>query len=250
MGAGEQTMRASEVRIAMWSGPRNISTAMMRAFGNRDDTVVVDEPLYAHYLKSTDAPHPGADEVITSQETDWRRVVAELTGPIPDGASVWYQKHMSHHLLEGMTLEWLLTLQNAFLIRSPREMLASLAKVLPRPTLADTGLPQQVALYDWLRARGRQPPVVDARDILMQPAHVLGQLCEASGIPFSERMLSWPPGPRATDGVWARHWYSSVTNSDGFAPWQPREVDLPAVVAPLLEPCEGLYARLYAERLC
>ena len=143
----------------------------------------------------------------------------------------------------------MLSLRNAFLIRSPREMLASLARVLSDPALEDTGLPQQVALFDWLCAHGRTPPVVDARDVLQQPRRVLAALCDALGIDFTERMLRWPPGPRDTDGVWARHWYSSVTNSGGFTPWSAREVDLPVRLQPLLEPCEALYQRLYAERI-
>ena len=237
------------LRVAMWSGPRNISTAMMRAFGNRPDATVVDEPLYAHYLQQTGAPHPGAEEVIASQDTDWRAVVGWLTGPIPDGHALWYQKHMTHHLLDHIERDWVLQLRNAFLIRSPREMLASLARVLAEPTLADTGLPQQVALYEWLCERGLRPPVVDARDVLREPVRVLAALCASLGLEFTEAMLQWPAGSRETDGVWARHWYSSVTNSLGFTPWRDREVELPAVVAPLLAPCEALYERMYYERI-
>lgn len=240
---------AAPVRVAMWSGPRNISTAMMRAFAARGDTAVSDEPLYAHYLHHTGAAHPGADEVIASQPTDWREVVARLTGPVPGARPVWYQKHMSHHLLSHITRDWVLALRNAFLIRSPAAMLASLARVLPAPTLDDTGLPQQVALYEWLTARGVTPPVVDGEDVLRDPPRLLAALCGALGLDYTPAMLTWPPGPRPEDGVWAKHWYASVTNSAGFTPWQPREVTLPASVAPLLAPCEALYARLHAVRL-
>src|SRR5256714_224645 len=141
-------MPANEVRIAMWSGPRNISTALMRSWGNRPDTVVCDEPLYAHYLLRTHAPHPGAAEVIACHESDWQKVVACLTGPIPDGKAIFYQKHMCHHLLPDIDRSWLDQVTNCFLIREPREMLNSLAKHLPNPTLEDTGLPQQVELFD------------------------------------------------------------------------------------------------------
>lgn len=233
----------------MWSGPRNISTAMMRAFGARDDAAVCDEPLYAYYLHETGLAHPGAAEVIASQPTDWQTVVAQLTGPIPGGKTVWYQKHMSHHLLPAVDREWLIDLRNAFLIRSPKAMLASLARVLPHPTLDDTGLPQQVALFDWLRACGQTPPVVDAEDVLRDPPRLLAALCARLGLAFTPDMLSWDPGPRPTDGVWARHWYGSVANSGGFTPWQPRDVQLTDTVAPLLAPCEELYQRLYRERL-
>jgi hypothetical protein len=239
----------SGVRIAMWSGPRNISTAMMRAFGNRADTTVVDEPLYACYLQQTRAPHPGADEVIASQSTDWRVVAERLTGPIPGGHPVWYQKHMSHHLLDEIGRDWILALRNAFLIRSPAEMLASLARVLEQPALEDTGLPQQVALYDWLRGHGLEPPIVDARDVLRDPARMLAALCDRLGVAYSSAMLHWPPGPRETDGVWAKHWYASVSNSSGFTPWRPRDTELPEQVRGLLAPCERLYQRLYDERI-
>jgi hypothetical protein len=249
MNATMQGPSATPVRIAMWSGPRNISTAMMRSFGARSDTAVCDEPLYACYLAATGAPHPGAQEVIASQPTDWREVVRYLTGPVPDGRPVWYQKHMSHHLLPQIERTWIRGLRNAFLIRSPKAMLASLARVIDRPQLEDTGLAQQVELYDWLRGQGQTPPVVDGEDILTDPDRMLARLCEALALPFARDMLSWAPGPRPTDGVWARHWYDSVANSSGFTPYRPREVELPPVVAPLLEPCQALYDRLYEVRL-
>ena len=186
------------VRIAMWSGPRNISTAMMRAFGNRPDTVVTDEPLYGHYLLRTGLDHPGREAVIGAQETDWRKVTAALTGPVPGGRRVWYQKHMTHHLLPEIGRDWLDRLTNCFLIRDPREVLASYVRTRAQPTLADLGLPQQVAIFEQVRARtGRVPPVLDARDVLCDPRRMLGLLCATIGIPFSERMLAWPPGPRA-----------------------------------------------------
>src|SRR5262245_40777183 len=144
-------MMPSPVRIAMWSGPRNISTAMMRSWGNRPDTFVCDEPLYAHYLQQTGIDHPGAAEVIATHERDWARVVDWLTGPIPDGKPIFFQKRMAHHLLPQIDRTWLGLVSNAFLIRAPREMLASLAKVLPHPTVADTGLPQQVEIFEWVR---------------------------------------------------------------------------------------------------
>ena len=237
-------------RIAMWSGPRNISTAMMRAWENRPDTFVTDEPLYAHYLKETGAPHPDADEVIAAGETDWRKVVAFLTGPIPEGKSVWFQKQMSHHLLPHIELEWVERLTNGFLIREPREMLASLIAVTPQPKLSDTGLPQQVKLFEWLRKRtGKTPPVVDARDVLENPADLLTKLCAAVGVEFTDAMLSWPPGTRKTDGVWAKHWYAIVEQTTGFGRYQPKAKPVPAAFSGLLEECETLYQKLHAHRL-
>lgn len=241
---------AEGIRIAMWSGPRNISTAMMRSFGNRADCYVSDEPFYAHYLAHTGKDHPGREEVLAHHESDWRVVARQLTGEIPEGRRVWYQKHMSHHLLPHMEREWMTALRHAFLIRSPDAMLASLARVLPEPALEDTGLPQQVAVYDWLVERtGEAPPVVDARDVLADPRGTLTRLCAALGIPFDDAMLHWPPGPRATDGVWAKHWYAAVERSTGFEPPGPETGRVPARLEPLRAQCAELYARLYERRL-
>jgi hypothetical protein len=237
-------------RIAMWSGPRNISTAVLRAWGNRPDTFVTDEPLYAHYLLKTGAAHPGADEVIAHHETDWRKVIAWLTGPIPEGRSIWYQKHMTHHLLPEIDRGWLDQLTHAFLIRDPREMLISLAKNLPNASLRDTGLPQQTEIFEHVwRSGGRVPPVVDARDVLEDPRRMLTLLCEALGVPFDDAMLHWPRGRRDTDGVWAKHWYASVEKSTTFEPYNPKDEPLPDYLQPLLRECLPHYERLYAVRL-
>jgi hypothetical protein len=234
----------------MWSGPRNISTAMMRSFGNRDDTVVCDEPLYAHYLLETGLEHPGRAEVIAHHDTDWRRVVASLTGPLPDGKRVFYQKHMSHHLLPHIERGWLAEVTNCFLLRDPAAMLLSLVKNVPRPTLSDTGLAQQVEIFEAVRARtGRTPPVLDARDVLERPRPMLERLCQALEIPFSERMLSWPAGRRDTDGIWAKHWYEAVERSTSFARWEPRREELPASLRDLHAHCLEHYQELYAHRL-
>ena len=238
------------LRIAMWSGPRNISTALMRSWGNRPDTFVCDEPFYAHYLAQTKLPHPGADEVIRHQENDWRKVVGWLTGPIPQGKSIFYQKHMAHHLLPNMERGWLDNVANCFLIRPPREMLASLLHFLPQPTLADTGLPQQLEIFHQVRERsGRTPPILDARDVLGHPQRTLGALCDALNVPFDEAMLSWPPGPRSTDGVWAKHWYAAVEKTTCFQPYKPKDDPVPDSLLPLLAQCEELYHQLYSHRL-
>jgi hypothetical protein len=238
------------LRIAMWSGPRNISTAMMRSFGSRPDTAVCDEPLYAHYLLVTGVRHPGRDEVIASQENDWRKVTETLVGPVPGGRPVWYQKHMAHHLLPVMGREWLDRLTHAFLIREPDEMLASLLRTYPQAGLADTGLPQQWEIFERVAERlGRAPPVVLSSDILRNPQAMLARLCEALGIAFLPAMLSWAPGPRDTDGVWARHWYAAVEASTGFEPWRPRPVTLPASQRPMLAECMHWYEKLHHYRL-
>jgi hypothetical protein len=234
----------------MWSGPRNISTAMMRSFGNRPDTVVCDEPLYAHYLRETGLEHPGRDEVISHHDADWRRVVASLIGPLPAGKSVFYQKHMAHHLLPHIERGWLDEVTNCFLLRDPAAMLLSLVKNVPRPTLGDTGLAQQVEIFHSVRTRtGKTPAVLDARDVLERPRPMLSRLCQALDLPFSEQMLSWPAGRRETDGIWAKHWYAAVERSTSFGPYEPRREELPASLRDLHAQCLEHYRELYAHRL-
>src|SRR5688572_28702495 len=202
-------MNTQTIRIAMWSGPRNISTAMMRSFGARPDTAVIDEPFYAVYLAKTGLNHPMRDEVLASQPQDWREVVRQLLGPVPDGKHVFYQKHMTHHMLPEISREWTAQVRNAFLIRDPAAVLASYIQKRGEATLADIGILQQRELFEHEADRlGRAPPVVDSADIMAYPQRVLSQLCAALGIEYTEAMLSWPAGRRATDGVWAPAWYS------------------------------------------
>ncbi len=234
----------------MWSGPRNISTAMMRSWGNRPDTFVCDEPLYAHYLKTTRLQHPGASEVIAHHENDWRKVVAWLTADVPGGRALFYQKQMAHHLLPDIDRAWLDQVTNAFLIRDPAEMLASLHRVLTQIELTDTGLPQQVEIFRWVHDRtGQTPPVVDARDVLEHPRQTLGLLCESLGVPFREEMLSWPTGPRSTDGIWAKHWYANVEKTTTFEAYRPKQEPVPEQLAAIHRQCQQLYDELYSHRL-
>ena len=243
-------MPATPLRLAVWSGPRNISTALMRSWGNRSDTFVCDEPLYAHYLAVTGKPHPGAAEVIAAGEPDWRRVVEYLTGAVPEGKVIFYQKHMTHHLLPHVERTWLGALAHCFLIRHPREVLASYARIVADPTFEDLGYPQQEEIFTWVRRHtGTTPPVLDARDVLHDPRRLLGLLCAALGVEFQEAMLSWPPGLRPTDGVWAKHWYGEVETSTGFRPYTPRSEAVPARLADLYERCLASYETLYAHRL-
>jgi hypothetical protein len=238
------------IRIAMWSGPRNISTAMMRAWGNRPDTVVVDEPLYAFYLSRTGADHPGREEVIASGEIDWRKVVARLTSDPEGGARVFYQKQMTHHLLPEIEREWLGRLTNCFLIRDPRQVILSYIKKNHEPSLEDLGFEQQAEIFEWVRARtGSVPPVIDARDVLENPRRVLTLLCEAVGVEFSEAMLSWPPGSRETDGVWAKYWYAEVERSTSFRAPEIKTIELPERLLPVCEQCREHYEALYQHRL-
>ena len=244
-------MRPREpLRIAMWSGPRNISTAMMRAWENREDCAVSDEPLYAAYLKETGIDHPGRDDVIAHGETDWRRVAAAMLGPIPGGKAIWYQKHMTHHLLPGMDTDWLLSLRNVLLIRDPAEVVASYIKSRAAVAPEDIGLLQQGALFDLLSDRlGEAPAVIDAGDFLRAPESHLRALCVRLGIAYTPRMLAWPAGPRDSDGVWAKYWYDAVWRSTGFEPWRAREDALPPAAATVAEACRPVYERLRRYRM-
>lgn len=238
------------LRLAMWSGPRNISTAMMRSFDARSDSFVSDEPLYAAYLQMTGLPHPMAEEIIATHDPNWESVVAHLTGPIPNGARFWYQKHMSHHLLPEMGRDWLDQLTNAFLIREPRAMLVSLIDRLGPVGIQDTGLPQQLELFHYQRERtGETPVVVDSQDVLQNPEGILRQLCERVGLAFEPAMLSWEAGARETDGCWGPHWYHNTNNSTGFAPYRAKEVEVPAEFEAITQECEAIYEELHAHRI-
>jgi hypothetical protein len=237
------------VRIVMWSGPRNLSTALMRSFGARADTEVLDEPFYAAFLAATGIDHPMRDAVIAAGETDWRRVAAACAAE-PTERPIRYEKHMTHHMIEAFGLDWTRGAVQAFLIRDPRAVAGSYAAKREAFVLEDLGLRRQAELFDRAADRlGRAPPVVDAADIRRDPECTLRALCAALGIGFDRAMLSWAPGRRATDGVWARHWYGAVERSIGFAPPETEPVVLPEAVERLIEPAAALYARLAGHAL-
>jgi len=236
--------------IAAWSGPRNISTALMRAWENRGDCAVSDEPLYAAYLATTGLDHPGRDQIIEAGETDWRHVATCLTGPPPGGQPLWYQKHMAHHLLPGMQTDWVHGLANVFLIRDPAQVVESYLKSRASVAPEDIGLLQQGRLFDELcAAGGKAPPVIDADDFLQQPEAYLRALCEQFALPFTTRMLQWPAGRRDSDGIWAPFWYDAVWRSTGFEPWRPRFPRLTGHALAVAEACRPVYERLHAQRL-
>lgn len=240
------------VRIAMWSGPRNVSTAMMRSFGNRPDTCVSDEPFYAAYLAATGADHPLRAETLASQPNDWREVAAAMAGPPPEDRPIWYQKQMCHHMLPHFGLDWMEACTNAFLIRRPEQVLASYAAKRTEVTLADIGVETQVALFERVADRiGAAPSVIDGADVLADPAGTLTRLCAALGIPFSPAMLAWPAGRRATDGAWAPAWYDAVERSTGFAkPARTATIDdLPDAAKPIAEAAMPFYERIARYRL-
>jgi len=231
------------VRLAVWSGPRNISTALMRSWENRPDCRVIDEPFYAYYLAETGLNHPAREAVIASGETSWPAVVADLTAPV-DG--VYYQKHMTHHLIAQLPRDWIPALTNVLLIRDPAEVVASYVRSRADVVAEDIGLVQQSELYDQL---GGDVPVLDAADFLRDAEGYLRWLCDHVGVAFTDRMLRWPPGPRASDGVWAPYWYDAVLASTGFQPYRPREIELDGPARAAAERSRPHYERLHAARV-
>jgi hypothetical protein len=227
----------------MWSGPRNISTALMRAWENRTDTRVVDEPLYAYYLNETGLNHPAREEVIAAGDTSWRAVVAELTAPV-DG--VYYQKHMTHHLIPQLPRDWIPALTNVLLIRDPAEVVASYVRSRADVVAEDIGLVQQTELYNQL---GGDVPVIDSADFLGDPEGYLRWICDHAGVEFTDRMLQWPAGPRDSDGVWAPHWYDAVQASTGFEAYRPRPVELSGVALEAAERSRPHFERLHTVRV-
>ena len=233
------------LRLCFWSGPRNVSTALMYSFAQRSDTRVVDEPLYAHYLRVSGAPHPGKEMVLAAQENDGERVVRDvILGPCD--RPVLFMKQMAHHLID---LDWsfLEQTKNVLLIRDPQQVLKSLVKQLPQPQLRDTGLAQQVALFERFGESGI--PIVDSREILLNPRDILTQLCAQLGLEFDEAMLHWNAGPKPEDGVWAGIWYANVHRSTGFEPYAEKSEPFPEHVRPLLDECQPLYEKLRSHAL-
>lgn len=235
------------VRINLWSGPRNVSTALMYSFAQRSDTVVVDEPLYGHYLRVDDAVHPGMEEVMADMDCDGEQVVRELIlGPC--AKPVLFMKQMAHHLVE-LDRAFLADTVNVLLIRDPVQMLPSLAQNLPLPNLRDTGLAIQSALYQQLLDLGQTPPILDSKQLLLDPPGVLRQLCAQIGIPFEQQMLQWEAGARPEDGIWAKYWYKSVHQSTGFEPYRAKAAPFPPRLLPLLAEAHPHYAWLAARAI-
>ncbi len=231
------------IRLAVWSGPRNISTALMRSWENRPDCRVVDEPLYAYYLDQTGLDHPAREKVIAAGQTSWQVVVAELTAPVE---GIYYQKHMTHHLIPQLPRDWIGELTNVLLIRDPAEVVASYVRSRAAVVAEDIGLVQQSELYDQL---GGAVPVIDAADFLRDPEGYLRWLCRHIGVEFTGAMLHWPAGPRDSDGVWAPYWYDAVLSSTGFQPYRPRPVELRGTARQAAERSRPHYERLHAARV-
>jgi hypothetical protein len=219
----------------------------MYSFAQRSDARVLDEPLYAHYLRVSGADHPGRDEVLRALEQDGAKVVRDVVlGPCD--RPLLFQKHMAHHLVE-LDRSFLAKTVNVLLVRDPAEVVVTLSRQLPNPVLRDTGLKTQCELQDELEARGQRPPVLDAKELLLDPEGVLRELCGRVGIAWDPAMLSWPAGARDFDGIWAPHWYQNVQRSTGFEPYRPKSEPPPARLLPLIQECRPYYARLHEKAL-
>lgn len=234
----------------MWSGPRNLSTAMMYAFAARGDCAVWDEPFYAAYLAATGLDHPMRAEILAAHEADPVRVSAACCGPIPQEQSLFYQKHMTVHMIPGFDRGFMRDCTNVFLIRHPARVVASYAKKREGPTLPDIGFVQQAELFDevsgWM---GRAPVVVDSLDIRANPRETLDKLCHAIGIPFTGKMLTWPAGGHPSDGIWAPHWYGAVHRSTGFEEPEGPLPELPPEYQELADQALPHYQRLAAFKI-
>ncbi len=238
------------MRIAMWSGPRNLSTALMYAFAARGDCAVWDEPFYAAYLDATGINHPMRDEIIATHKADPDHVAAACKGPIPGGHRLFYQKHMTLHMIPEFDRRWMRSCTNVFLVRHPARVVASYAKKREGASLADIGFVQQAELFDEVADwSGRVPLVIDSDDIRMNPEAALRNLCTSLGIPFSHKMLRWPAGGNTADGIWASHWYGAVHRSTGFERAEGQLPDLGGNYARLADQALPYYTRLAAVRM-
>ena len=234
----------------MWSGPRNISTALMRSWESRSDTFVIDEPFYAHYLSVTNVDHPGRDEIIQSGETDQSVVSKGLISDIDDSCSIYFQKHMTHHMIPSVGREWMKDVVNCFLIRDPKDMILSYTKVNSNLSMHLLGLEDQYELFEYVtKINGRAPTVVDSKDILLDPRETLRLLCEKLGVVFSEEMLSWSKGVRDTDGIWAKYWYDNVINSTGFNTYTEKNEVIRDEYLQLYEDCLKIYEKLSKHKI-
>tara|TARA_B110000438_G_scaffold268421_1_gene283988 strand:+ start:64 stop:792 length:729 start_codon:yes stop_codon:yes gene_type:complete len=238
------------VKIAMWSGPRNLSTALMRSFENRDDTFVTDEPFYAHYLNNVDDKHPMKDEIIKNNNTNWNQISRFLTGPIPSKKSVWYQKHMAHHNILNLDISWINDVNNCFLIRNPKEVILSYSRKFKLNSINQLGFTQQFNLYEVVSSNNiNKILIIDAEDLVTNPKKILSEICINLNISFSDKMLSWPLGGRESDGEWAKYWYKNVVNTSSFYKYKKNNQKLPKEYMAIYNKSMKYYEYLYDRRI-
>ena len=233
------------IRIAMWSGPRNISTTMMRAFGNRDDTFASDEPFYGYFLKTTSTAHPMRHEVISKYQTNWDDIRDYLTGPIPKNKPIWYQKQMTQHLLPNDSIEWTDKVTNCFLIRDPKDVIVSYAKIYDKMTPELLGFPQLMKVFNYtLKTSKAKPIVINSLNILKEPRQMLKKLCESLDISFTNNMLTWEKGPKDYEGIWGKYWYKQLHLTTGFIKYEKKDKTLPNSLLKLYNECNHYYKQI------
>ena len=236
--------------IAMWSGPRNISTALMRSFENRSDCFVSDEPFYSYFLYKTELKHPLSNEIIKYGLTDYNEIIKYITGPIPSSKNIWYQKHMAHHISAGANMDWIKKMENCLLIRHPSDVISSYSKKNEINSIQQLGYLQQIEIYEMLtKDLGIAPIIINAEDLLREPRKMLIEICKNLKIKFNDKMLSWPPGVRKTDGLWGKHWYKQVEASTGFKPYIKTNRIIPTKYQSLYDECIKYYDFLYQNRI-
>ena len=236
--------------IAMWSGPRNVSTALMRSFENRSDCFVSDEPFYSYFLYKTGLKHPLSDKIIKSGLIDYNKIIKYITGHTPFSKNIWYQKHMAHHILEGVNMDWIKNMANCLLIRHPSDVILSYSKKNEIDNIQQLGYLQQIKIYKMLTEEtGVSPIIIDAQDLLKEPRKMLIEICKNLKIKFNDKMLLWPPGGRKTDGIWGKHWYKQVEVSTGFNPYLKTDRTIPLRYQYLNNECMKYYDFLYQNRI-
>ena len=237
------------IKIACWSGPRNISTALMRSWSSRNDVFVSDEPFYAHYLKETKLKHPMHKEIIDKYSSNYDEVVNYLTGEIPNNKKIWYQKHMAHHILPKDDLNWIKKINNCILIRHPNDVILSYINKFHLESSYQLGYKQQDDLYNYLKLHNISPIVIESKDLVCNPEIILNKLCNKLSIKFYKEMLFWPKGPRKTDGIWGKYWYDNVNSSQKFNHSLKQRQPVPELYKKIYSQSLHIYNRLFQFRL-
>ena len=214
------------MKIACWSGPRNISTALMRSWSSRSDTAVIDEPFYAYYLKEKQLKHPMYKEILNTYSTKYENIVKYLITDIPKNKKIWYQKHMAHHLINLDNIDWIKKFENCFLIRHPKEVINSYIAKNQLYNVKELGYPQQYEIVKFLRKSGKSFIIIDSKDILTNPENALSKWCEKININFEKSMLNWEKGNHSTDGIWWKHWYENVIQSTSFQDFKKKDISI------------------------
>ena len=232
--------------ICLWSCPRNISTALMYSFGNREDTEIYDEALYAYYLHKTGIKHPGYNEIINNMEIDCKKIINEII--LSPKKNINFHKLMTHFLID-IDLDFLKKVSNVIFIRDPKEIINSYIKVIPNPTIEDIGIKQQFKLYNHLLESNNIPLVLDSSILLKNPKKILTVLCNKLDISYSNKMLKWSKGPKKADGIWAKYWYKNVHKSSGFNNYEIKNIKLNSKNKKLAQDCEKYYNFLFSKSI-